>query len=366
MNFNELVIKVNNENLENNDVLNNIILNINITLDNFNDWVEKVFSAEVDKFDMSKLPYLIDGLYKEDDKLRFMLCCMLLESTCDKLEFITNLERYPIFKAKLETMVNTLVTVYDRVDNGIANCMSLILINNDPKLEFLNEEQKSKVEKATIRKLNDILNYLKGGNVNPIVYYDLEIILDFACYMNNQSIRELVLKLDELKDNQSADLYIIKYKLVNNLDLNEIKIKKYCEDDTTIFKLYNIMEEFNVQDKYLSDVSQKKLAMVDMKRWLSYPTELGAEPDMIELLGEFIFNEQKCYAYKFKKNGFSIEGELIGISGGYPINKVSAKASGYTFSKFEKVSDENWKQQAIELATFIANSWKERANKSNI
>ena len=153
MNFNELVIKVNNENLENNDVLNNIILNINITLDNFNDWVEKVFSAEVDKFDMSKLPYLIDGLYKEDDKLRFMLCCMLLESTCDKLEFITNLERYPIFKAKLETMVNTLVTVYDRVDNGIANCMSLILINNDPKLEFLNEEQKSKVEKATIRKL---------------------------------------------------------------------------------------------------------------------------------------------------------------------------------------------------------------------
>ena len=366
MNFNELVIKVNNENLENNDVLNNIILNINITLDNFNDWVEKVFSAEVDKFDMSKLPYLIDGLYKEDDKLRFMLCCMLLESTCDKLEFITNLERYPIFKAKLETMVNTLVTVYDRVDNGIANCMSLILINNDPKLEFLNEEQKSKVEKATIRKLNDILNYLKGGNVNPIVYYDLEIILDFACYMNNQSIRELVLKLDELKDNQSADLYIIKYKLVNNLDLNEIKIKKYCEDDTTIFKLYNIMEEFNVQDKYLSDVSQKKLAMVDMKRWLSYPTELGAEPDMIELLGEFIFNEQKCYAYKFKKNGFSIEGELIGISGGYPIKKVSAKASGYTFSKFEKVSDENWKQQAIELATFISNSWKERANKSNI
>ena len=33
---------------------------------------------------------------------------------------------------------------------------------------------------------------------------------------------------------------------------------------------------------------------------------------------------------------------------------------------FEKVSDENWKQQAIELATFISNSWKERANKSNI
>ena len=122
------------------------------------------------------------------------------------------------------------------------------------------------------------------------------------------------------------------------------------------------MEEFNVQDKYLSDVSQEKLAIVDMKRWLCYPTELGSEPDMIELLGEFIFNEQKCFAYKFKKEGFSIEGELLGISGGYPINKVSAKASGYTFSKFEKVSDENWQQQAFELATFISNCLKEKMN----
>ena len=42
---------------------------------------------------------------------------------------------------------------------------------------------------------------------------------------------------------------------------------------------------------------------LDMIRWLSYPNELGSEPDMIELLGEFIFNNLKCYAYKFKKDG---------------------------------------------------------------
>lgn len=362
MNFDELIIKVNNENLENNDNLNNIISNINITPDNFNDWFEKVFSSEVDKFDMSKLPYLIDGLYKGENKLKFMLCCMLIESTCNKLKFMTNLERYQIFKAKFDTMLNTLVTVYNKVDNGIANCMSLILINNDPKLEFLNKEQKNIIEKATIRKLNGILNYLKIGNINPSVYYDLEVIIDLACYMNNQNIRELVLKLDELEDNQNADLYIIKYKLINNMDLNENKLKKYREDDTKIFTLYSIMEKLNVQDKYLSGISQEKLAISDMRRWLKYPNELGSDPDMIELLGEFIFDKQKCYAYKFKKNGFPIEGELIGISGGYPINKVSANTSGYTFSKFEKVSNENWQQQAIELATFISNCWKKRAH----
>ena len=44
-------------------------------------------------------------------------------------------------------MLNTSVTVYDKIDNGIANCMSLILINNDPRLEFLTEKQKNIVEK---------------------------------------------------------------------------------------------------------------------------------------------------------------------------------------------------------------------------
>lgn len=355
MNFNELVIKANNENLENYDILNNTISNIDITSDNFSDWVEKIFSFEVNKFNMAKLPYLIDALYKSDDKLKFMLCCMLIESTCDKLEFITNLERYPIFKAKFETMLNTLVTVYDRVDNGIANCMALILINNDPRLEFLTEEQKNIVEKATLRKLSDILNYLNGENINLAVYYDLEVIVDFACYIKSQNIKELIVKLDELDDNQNADLYIIKYKLINNMDLNESKLGKCCKDDTKLFILYKIMEKLNVQDKYLKNISQEKLAIVDMKRWLSYPTELGAEPDMIELLEEFIFNDQKFYAYKFKKHGFSVEGELIGISGGYPLDKVSAITSGYTFSKFEKVANENWQQQAIDLATFITN-----------
>lgn len=33
---------------------------------------------------MNKLPYLIDELYKTNDKIKFMLYCMLLEASCDK------------------------------------------------------------------------------------------------------------------------------------------------------------------------------------------------------------------------------------------------------------------------------------------
>ena len=133
---------------------------------------------------------------------------MLIEATCDKLEFLTNLENYPLFEAKFDVLLNTLVTVYDCVDNSLANCMALILLNNDPKLETLNEEQKNILVSATIRKLNYILDYLKGEDVSDIAYSDLEIIIDLACYMNNQTINELVSKFDEFNDKINQVVYV--------------------------------------------------------------------------------------------------------------------------------------------------------------
>ena len=41
-----------------------------------------------------------------------------------------------------------------------------------------------------------------------------------------------------------------------------------------------------------------------MIRWLKCPTELGGIPDKIELLGEFTYNNTKCFAYKFSKSNF--------------------------------------------------------------
>lgn len=55
-----------------------------------------------------------------------------------------------------------------------------------------------------------------------------------------------------------------------------------------------------------------------MIKWLKYPTELGTSPDKIELIGEFIFNNTRCFAYKFSKENFKITGDLLGVAGGLP------------------------------------------------
>lgn len=357
MNYLELVEYVNNIDLENKNNMISIVDDIDITEENFDTWIDYIFSDKIDLFNMDKLPYLIDELYKTDDKLKFMLCCMLLESTCDKLSFITNLENYPLFKAKFETLIHTLVTVYDHVDNAFANCMALIIINNDPELKYFDEKNKETIIKVTRRKLNDILEYLKKKDINPIVYEDLEVIVDLACYLNDKEISKLIEEIDNINYNANADIFIMKFKIINNMKILENKLNILKEDYKRLDLLYSVMEKLGVNSIYLKDIEEEDIAKSDMIRWLSYPTELGSAPDEIELLGEFIYNNNRYYTYKFSKEGFSISGDLLGVSGGYPIDKVSSITTGHTFSKFEKVSD-NWEKQSKEIIDLISNCWK--------
>ena len=363
MKFLELIEKTNNLDVKNKNEIVNIVNSININENNFNEWVENIFSesGKIDTFNMGKLPYIIDELYKSDNKLLFMLACMLLEATCDKLEFITNLENYTLFKAKFETLLNTLVTVYELVDNGIANCMALIILKNDPEFTCFDKELKERLTKATIRKLNDIIDYVKdkGQNVNPIIYEDLEIIIDLACYLKNQEISKLISEIDNLITYNKTDIFIIKYNIINNINPKEDKIKRIKNDEENLITLYSVMEKLKVNTKYLNDISQAMIAKSDMIRWLSYPTELGSKPDTIELLGSFVFNDTKCFAFSFSKENFSIKGTLIGVSGGYPMDYISSDTCGYTFSKFEDLSDD-WNAQAFELVKFISDYWKNR------
>lgn len=365
MDFFELIERTNNLDVNNKEEIANIVNAIDVS--DFDAWINNIFSEDgkINSFDMGKLPYIIDELYKSNDRLLFMLCCMLLEATCDKLEFITNLEDYPLFREKFEMLENTLVTVYEITDNAIANVMALIILNNDPKFTLFDDELKERLVNATIRKLNDIIDYIKNNrnNLDPIVFRDLEYIIDLSCYLKKEEISKLISEIDNLIIHNTTDIFIIKYNIINNLKVKEEKIERIKYDVENLITLYKVMEELNVDKIYLSDVSQEMVAKSDMVKWLSYPTELGSKPDKIELLGSFIFNDTKCFAFSFSKEDFQIKGNLLGVSGGYPMEAVTSNPCGYTFSKFE-VLKEDWKAQAIELVSFISDYWKRRAEES--
>lgn len=348
-------------NIENKEDIKSFIEKIDINKDNFNDWVENLFNNKERNLNLEKLPYVIDILYQTDDKLLFMLCCMLIEATCDTIPFITNLENYPLFEAKFISLKHTLVEVYHLVDNGIASCMALIILNNDPELRYFDEDEITILKEASIRKINDIIDYLNNTKeVDESVYNDLELIIDLTSHIKDKTITDLILKLDSHKLNYSNKLFILKYKLINNIEIDNID--EMLNNKNELVRLVSIFEDNNkIEMLPLDKITQESIAKSNMIRWLEYPTELGHKPEIIELLDTFEVDGNICYAYKFKDSNFRIKDYMIGVSGGYQKDKITAKDTGWTFSNFELLNDD-YLSQAKSLVEQIKGYWINRNN----
>ena len=344
---------------------------IDITPENFEEWEKDVHSDKIDKFDMRRLPYLIEKLYQTTDKFKFMLCCMLLEESCSKVPYIRHLEQYPLFAAKFEMLTYTLAIMYANdehydVKNGVASdiakCVSLIILDKDPKFEHFTDKTKEVFIEVIKAKLTDMIEYIQSSEeIDPYVYADMELVIDLACYLKDSGINELVEKIDNLGDVQTAEIFVLKYKAVNNMNISQDKLNKYKNNPEELWRLYQVFEDIDATSPYLDDVTQEQIAKSNMIRWIKHPQELDAMPDKIELLGEFIIEDKKYFAYKFSKEGFLEGKDLISVTGGYPVDKVTTYNSGDTFSKFEAVADD-WEKQAKELVGFINDCKKKNTN----
>lgn len=131
----------------------------------------------------------------------------------------------------MKTLVHTLVSVYDRVDNGISNCMALIILDNDPEFKYFDEELKTTLINATKRKLKDILEYLKTENPDQTVFEELEVVVDLACYLRNKEISVIIDEIDNYGFNENADIFIIKYKIINNMGISNKKLDMLKQDE---------------------------------------------------------------------------------------------------------------------------------------
>lgn len=328
-------------NIDNREELDNLIESININFENYDDWYNDIFSDNIDSLNMDRLPYLIDRLYVSNNMYKFMMCCMLIENTCEQLPFITNLENYPIFKEKYKLLKGTLLRVYNMLDNGIANCMAFIILNNDPKFELLTDLEKEFLTKTIIRKLNEIINYFTEiTNIDNRVYNDIEIIVDLATYLNNREINQLVDKLSTFIMNYECKLFILKYRIVNNMNIYNMIDEMFANKDK-INKLVYVLERIDAINLLpLDKIDEEDIARSNMIDWLKYPQELGKKPDSIEFLDKFEYDGYDFYVYKFKSNDFRIKDYMLGISGGYLKNKKTAIDTGFTFSNFEVVKED--------------------------
>jgi len=349
---------------ENNlDKLDIIIEDINIDDVNFNEWVQSIFSDEVFELNINVVPYLIDSLYKINDKYKFMLCCMLLESLCNDLPFITNLETYPMFKEKYLVLKPTIIDICSRTFNGFSNCMYLIVISCDPKGELFIEEERAKFISSINSKFEKVVEFLSNNNeVSEEAYYLLEVLLDVATYINDDTTKEYVNKISKLTLNELVSIFLLKFEACNNIPLSKEKLQSIIKSNGEC--LYKLLKIFEAENKVnmlpIDSIEQEQVAKSCMIDWLKYPTELGKAPDEIELIDTFEKNSMIYYIFKFKSDVFADKGYMLGVTGGYEKETISASNTGHTFSFFETLTDD-YLTQANKIVDTIIQHWQKQA-----
>lgn len=65
--FNKFKKNIDNLNIDEKEQVKELVIKINVDDTNFNNWVENIFSENINQLDMNKLPYVIDELYQSND-----------------------------------------------------------------------------------------------------------------------------------------------------------------------------------------------------------------------------------------------------------------------------------------------------------
>ena len=337
------------------------INNWQIDTDDMDNFIEKL-SERFDELYMEHVPFALESLYKSDEKIKTMIFCMLFEFTCEELPFVTNLENFPLFRAKLEFIYHTLVEVFSSCFNGIGDCVGLIILNYDPEMSLAKQEEKECVINIVQERLELLYKYVsKNGCDGDETISALSVTLDMAARLNNDDVLVYLKKLSELQLDLESELFLVKAMAVNDMPVLLERIDRLIEFDASrLIKILSSIEKTDLLNG--SQITQEKIAYTEMRNWLRHPNECGETLELLEVVDTLIYEEHLYYIFKYTSTAPKLQerGYMIGVAGGYDKDAISDNETGHTFSDFEPIG-ENYKEQAVSIIQMISDYWKRRA-----
>ena len=313
---------------------------------------------------LEKLPYVLQALYKSNNKLKFYLFCIILKDSYEEIPFLTNLENIEIIKEKFQMFLPFLIDIANHSYNGIANCMYLILLKAVEEKDLFNKNSRNQIIEGLNEKLEMITEYGKNKTIlEENTSIDLEIMIDVARYFHNQKTDIWIEKCWQFQ-NENILLFLVMYNLDKKKPIDKKIIEKIAGNILYAERLYSYLEKVKAQHLFPEQYcNQEYIAKSNMVNWLIYPTELGEIPNMIELVGTYEEQNEQFYVFHFtsNKDAFKKNEDMIGVSGGYIKQDLpTASNSGYTFSTFAKI-EKDYINQAKGIVNMIKEYWKSQA-----
>ncbi len=179
----------------------------------------------------------------------------------------------------------------------------------------------------------DMARLLDGAD-DPDKVKVLEFAADVCKYFADGKLLDILEKTMALKcDN--VRYYAAETLLKNGREIPSAAVREMAQNLEYAQLLYGVLQRYGNTSLFPAEYSTTEyLAKSDLVHWLTYPTELGKQPDEIEFLGSAKVKKENYYIFKYKSNSDNLSDDLlgewlIGWSGD----------EGGTFSNFDKLSD---------------------------
>lgn len=326
-------------------------------------WRDNIYSKKIKKIDFDKLPIALSDFYKSNDKVKTILFCMILEATIDELPYLTNLYMIRSFPEKWEILKETISTIIKKSNSPLINSIFCILLDNDPTGQYLTEEEKKNVIIGINDKLKNIYDCLSADKMDSNISESIGVLFNASTYLNDEYTRELIEKISEFSLNDEVIVFLLKYQLVNNIDINSDNIDKILDNKALNYIFFNMLDLIGKFDILKDKINQERIAMSKLIYWLMYPTELGGVPADIEKIDTIEIDGLIYYLFKFTDiDGFKDKGYMLGVAGGYEKDKLTVDDTGVVFSDFEQVRDD-YENQSLELIEQLQDWFKSKNNK---
>lgn len=213
------------------------------------------------------------------------------------------------------------------------------LLHYKGQVQRLSNDAKAVLAKYAVSELSRFAEARKEGALTEEMLGNLEFICDAAgsLMLNAPANPELVALISDLFEMKDSDISY--YALSTLLSVGEKApdevIVALANDLVYADLTYSLLERHNMTHRFPAELcAPAYLAKSHMVSWLVYPTELGREPDEIELLGVTKKKGETFHVFRFKSDSDNLGDDLkgvwlIGWSGD----------DGGTFSNFDKYAD---------------------------
>ena len=186
---------------------------------------------------------------------------------------------------------------------------------------------------------SELKRYLNTPLDDTIVN-NLEFACDVSKYFINNTIISLLNDILKLEKN-NVNYYAVATLLSAGHSVPANVIISLANDMVYADMTYAILKQHGLQSLFPTELSTPEyLAKSDLVHWLTYPTELGKQPDQIEFLGK-VKKKEEYYVFRYMSDSDNLEDDLknkwlIGWS----------NDEGGTFSNFDLYSD--FEQKTLE------------------